>query len=252
MLREMKRALLLLVSISHLAACSSSSGTATPQTDAGSDSGTVADSAPGTVADYGRALDYGTMKPMAGVTITENGGTATTGADGKWSFNVPMGTPMRPKLTLGGYINVHLPEALLNADNDRLDVPMPDLSTFMLGQFAQKGYDVTKASVSVVVYALPPCTSAEGGTLSVVSPAGASVEYFNASFPTTTVSAIVAGQTPAVTVYNLPPGVDFVFQLSHPTCKQLPYPVTVGTRTYTGKVTTEAGDSNSVFVMYMQ
>jgi hypothetical protein len=64
--------------------------------------------------------------------------------------------------------------------------------------------------------------------------------------------AVVAGQTPAVSVYNLTPGVDFVFELKHPTCKQAAFPLTVGTKTITGKVTTEAGNANSVLVMYLQ
>jgi hypothetical protein len=153
---------------------------------------------------------------------------------------------------MNGYINVHLPEEISEADNDRHDLPLPDLQTFQLGQYAQRGYDLTKASISIAVYALPPCAGTEGTTLKVVSPPGASVEYFQASFPSAAVTATVAGEIPAVSVYNLDPGAEFVFELTHPTCKQVPWPVKVGSLTFTGKVTTEAGNANSVLIMYMQ
>ena len=235
-----------------LAACSSSSSPATPARDAGSDSGGSADSAPGTMKEFGRVIDFGTKKALSGATIAANGQTATTGADGKWSLSFPIGTPVRPRISLDGYVVVHLPEEMSDADNDRADLPIPDLMTFQLAQFAQRGYDLTKASISVAVDKMPSCMSTGGATLKVISPPGASVEYFSAGFPTTTASAIVDGEVPAVTVYNLEPGVELVFELSHPTCKQVPYPVKVGSMTITGKVTTEAGNVNSVFVMYMQ
>ena len=237
---------------SGLACSSSSSSTATLGPDAGTDSPATPDAPPGTILEHGRVVDFGDHHALSGATITIGAATTKTAADGKWSIAVPIGTPARPRITLDGYINVNLPEEISTADNDRKDLPLPDLMTFQLGMYAQPGYDLAKASISIAIDLLPSCASADGATLQVVSPAGAKVEYFLNGFPSTNATAVKQGETPAVTVYNLDPGVDFVFEVTHPTCKQAPFPVTVGAQTLTGKTTTEAGNANSVAVIYMQ
>jgi hypothetical protein len=49
-------------------------------------------------------------------------------------------------------------------------------------------------------------------------------------------------------IYDVAPGEDIVFQVDHPTCKQVPYPAPIRGGLFTGHVTTRAsidGDSNS-------
>jgi hypothetical protein len=235
-----------------LGCSSSSSPGSTPESDAStSDSGTP-EAAPNTINEHGHIIDYNNMTALAGVTVTAAGLTTTTGADGKWSLAIPAGTPSRPKVTFPGYIDVNLPEEIATGENDRHDLPIPDVMTYQLGQYAQRGYDTTKAAVSVAIHLRSTCASQAGATLTVVSPSGASVEYFKNGFPSQSATSVSAGETAAVTVYNLTPGVDPVFQLSHPTCMQEAFPVTDGTVTFTGKVTLEAGNANSVLVMYLK
>jgi hypothetical protein len=76
--------------------------------------------------------------------------------------------------------------------------------------------------------------------------------YFKGGLPSKGATAVVAGQRPAISIYNLTPGGDVSVTLTHPTCKQAPFPTTVGNATFTGKVTLEAGKANSALVMYLQ
>jgi hypothetical protein len=262
----MRRACFFVVSLASFASiaslsvvgCSSSSSPSTASDastseDAGTD-GVAPDAAPGTIYERGRILDYGSMTPLKGVTVTIGSLSVQTGADGKWAVPIPMGTPVRAKITDTGYIDVHLPELSGTGDVQRADVPIPDLMTFMYGQYAQPGYDTTKASVSVHIDKFSSCASIEGATLTVMTPAaGAKVEYFKGGFPSPMATSVSAAETGGhVSVYNVDPTADIVFQLSHPTCTQAPFPVTDGTQTLTGKVTLEAGNANSVFIMYLK
>jgi len=93
----MRRAMMLLTC---LLACSSSSGSPSA---AGGDAGTSADATPdapvGNVVEHGTIVDYFTLKPIAGLTVSDNGVTTTTDANGVWSLTVPKSSTLQVIVT---------------------------------------------------------------------------------------------------------------------------------------------------------
>jgi hypothetical protein len=92
----------------------------------------------------------------------------------------------------------------------------------------------------------------------VTSPPGAKVMYFDAKgYPSVAVPSFVQPQDPerpVADIYDVPPGSDIAFQVTHPTCKQTSS-ATVPGGTFTGKVTTRAaepGDNNSALVVTLE
>lgn len=200
----------------------------------------------------GRVVDYATNKPLAGVKIVMGTATFTTPADGKYAIQVPKDVPLDAKVTKDGYIVGFMPEESFSGDGDRGDFTLPDLNTYNLAELGQDGYDESLASVTIVVRTLPSCASDDGATLTVTAPSGTKTLYFKGGLPSASTTAVQAGQTPAISVYNVTPGAELQFTLSHPTCTQAPFPVTVGTATFTGKVSTEAGKASSALIVYLQ
>lgn len=231
--------------------CSSSSQSQPGGNDAGSSEGGV-EAGVATVTVTGRVYDYATNKGLAGATVTEVGATTTTDADGKWSLKVPINTPSSTLVFKDGYIRGHMPEEIYSGDYDRGDMPLPDLNTFMLAELAQNGYDESKAAISIVVRTLPSCASDDGATLTVTAPDGTSTVYFKGGLPSASATAVSKGQSPAINVYNIPAGDNLTLTLTHPTCKQVPFPYTEGNATFTGNTVTEAGKSNSALVLFLQ
>jgi hypothetical protein len=142
-------------------------------------------------------------------------------------------------------------------DIDRGNIIIPDQSTFQVERLILSSNDA-QAIVYIVVLTTGSCTSVAGGTLTVTSPAGAQVSYFNTkgdpSTQQTSFADLSAGR-PVAVIFNATPGADVTFQVNHPTCHQAAYPVTNGGAQFTGQVTTkpsEPGDNNSAIVVVMQ
>jgi hypothetical protein len=257
-----------------LLACSGSSqgttGGGQPQDDGGGGGGDDGGSSSGgaTVTEHGIVYDYGTMLssgklvPVQGLTVTDGNQTTTTDAQGNWSLTLPMGATLAAVVngtTKGDpYSNLFLPTATAAAgDLDHGNIIIPDQSTFQLERLILTS-DNTQAVVHVVVLPTGSCTSVAGGTLTVTSPAGAQVMYFNTTGdPSTqqTSFADLSGGRPVADIFNVTPGADLEVQVNHPTCHQAPFPVTSNGAQLTGQVTTmasEPGDNNSALVVVMQ
>jgi len=246
---------------------SSSSGTPSPPADAGHseaqaappvvDAGAI-DAFAGAATEHGVVIDYGTLKPQAGLTVTDNDASTTTDEAGAFSLMISPGSKLAPQVTGPSYSHLLFPESVpAAADVDFGQLVMPSSSTFMLEQVGLSN-KMTQALVQLVVVTAPTCASAVGGTISVVSPAGTSFTYFSTdSLPDGTVTsfAAVTPPRPVAVVYNVAPGVAIDIQITHPTCKQAAFPFTYQGKTYTGKVptmATEPGDYNSAMVMMLQ
>ena len=241
-------------------ACSSSSDTpasTTSDTGASKDTATTNDAADGgagsTFKDHGVVLDYLSRKPLADITVSEGGVTAKTDAAGAFSLDVPTGTPLELMLSGGTYTKTYIAEVILGQDYER-KVPIPDLTLFHVGSNSFDGFDNTRGIVYVVARATGSCTSVDGGKITLKSPTDAKFEYFTDKLPDSARTEFkwVDDDTPVAAVYNVPPGQQIDIQIDHPTCKQIAFPAKVGEVTYTGRVTVEAGDANSVSIFYLQ
>jgi hypothetical protein len=266
--------LAILVPLASMACSSSSSGDAGKGS--GSSSGTVndaggPDAAPdaagsdwdgGEITEMGTLVDYETLAPVVGLTVTDNGVSATTDSQGAWSLTVPSNvTAIQPVVTgtsAGSaysklYFPVLSPVGVVNTGTNVI----PDSSTLALEQQILAN-DTTKALVQIVAVAAPSCASAVGGTLEVVSPAGAPFRYFStANVPATTVSSFqdVKAPRPVAVVYNIPVGSQVTVAVTHPTCTLAPFPAVAGGETVTGQATTiatEPGDVNGSLVIVLQ
>jgi hypothetical protein len=207
----------------------------------------------GTVKDRGVVFDYLSGKPVANITLTENGTTATTDDKGAFSLDVPTGKPLELVVTGADTPKTYIGEMILGADVDR-KIPIPTLSLFRVGKNSFTDIDPAKALVYLVVRPTGACTDVSGGTITVKSPADAKYEYFTDKLPDAERKEFkfIDPDVPVVAVYNVPVGEQIDVEITHPTCKQIPYPAKVGTETYTGRVTTEGGDANSVLIYYLQ
>jgi hypothetical protein len=254
----------ILVVVSTLACSSSHSSTpgATPNgpgSDASTTGDIAVDAAPGTSVEHGTFVDYMTLKPVAGLTIEDNGLTTTTDANGAWSLTVPLGSLLQPTITGDNRTKLLFPDATAStSDVDFGTVVMPDHTAYMLEQGTLASFDATKALVQVVVATAGSCASAVGGTLNVVSPAGALMAYFGSGgIPETSVTSFqaVKPNRAVAVVYNIPPDADLELSVTHPTCTQAPFTSVSGGKTLSSHVRlqpAEPGDVNSAIYIVLQ
>ena len=225
------------------------------------DAGTDASIQPfsGPAVEHGIMLDYTSLMPVAGVTVTDHGASAMTDANGVWSIAVPPNTPLlSPLITFPKYGPTYFPEAVPVAAD--IDFGANVFATASLFGVAQSGLgnDMTKGLAYIVVYLMPSCPSAVGGTIKLLAPSGTSTVYFSSdSLPDNTVKSFQAVDSPrpVAVVFNIPLGADLSIEMSHPTCTQVPFPFMRDGRMYDGKVpivATEPGDYSSALVLMLQ
>jgi hypothetical protein len=211
------------------------------------------------ITEHGVIIDYFTKRPVAGLTVSDNGASTTTNTLGQWSLTVPSGAVLQPTIAGPSYSSVLYPDSTpVGSDVDFSTELMPNHSSFMLEQGLLDNFDTSQALVHVVVRPTGACAGVEGGTIQVVSPPGASVTYFSAAgIPTTSLTSIQPqdGDRPVAVVYNVSPGADVQIAVNHPSCAMVPFPATYSGRTYSGHVRTvaaEPGDYNTAMVVLMQ
>lgn len=217
----------------------------------------------GIVYDYGTLLTSGTLAAVEGLTVADGTATTTTDANGNWSLTMPASATLSPTVTGTSkgdpYSFLMFPSATAAGPSvDWGNIIIPDQSTFSLEQVTL-GSTNTDAVVHVVANLTGSCTSLAGATLTLTSPPGAMVNYFDAQgYPSATQTSMVdppVPQRPVADIYNATPGVAITFTLTHPTCHLAPYPITFAGGTFTGQVTTKAaepGDNNSALNILLE
>ena len=238
------------------------SGAPSAHVSAGGDAGASTEGgAPsaGSIVEHGAIVDYFSLKPVAGLTVTDNGVTTKTDANGAWSLTVPSTSMLQPVVTGPAYTRLLFPDSTASgADVDFGTSVMPDSSTYNLEQNSLQAFDPAKALVQVVLIPTGNCKSVVGGTAKVVSPKGAALTYFStAGIPSESESAFqdVKPNRPVVVIANIDVGSELVVKIDHPTCKQMEFPSTYAGKTYSGTVRTEAaepGDNNAAIVILME
>ncbi|MGO8996406.1 MAG: hypothetical protein ACLQVI_24085 [Polyangiaceae bacterium] len=262
---------LLLLSVSCFSCSSGSSAPASPHDDAGGVGG--ADTGSPTTSDAGSGdagsitltgvmVDYETLNPVPGLTVTDNGVTATTNDAGTWTLTEPASvTTIAPMITGPNYSRLTFPFVTPpSSPSGVLDFGpqvIPDSPTFSLEQSVLNN-TTTQALVQVVVALKPSCASAVGGTLTVTSPAGAAFKYFStANVPDATKTSFQAVTPPrsVAVIYNIPVGSQVSVQVTVPNCTQVAFPTAFNGIMYPGTTTTtptEPGDNNSALVVVLQ
>ncbi len=203
---------------------------------------------PPMVTEHGVMLDYQSLMPVAGLTITDGAASTMTDAQGMWMLMVPAG-PLAPVVTGPSYSQDVFPSSTSAAsDVDFGPQVIPTASAYNLEQILLSN-DNTKALVHLVALPSTTCTDPSGGTVKVLSPAGAMVAYFAASSvpdPALTATQTVMAPRPIAVIFNVTPGADVSFEFHHPTCTQVPYPATFNGKVLSGKVPTTAAEPNHV------
>jgi hypothetical protein len=245
-------ALLSMCALFNAAACSGDddarggSGSA----DGGADAAAVDSGA--RVTDRGKVIDYDTKKGVADVVVTEGDSTTTTAADGTFAVTPLANTKVTLSFRKDKYTKLDWPEVILTGDRDRGNVGVVSLETFHLGSGALDGYDPALGIVYLSIKPAGSCTDTAGSSVEVLSPANATVRYAVKGLPRPAQTSTFPGEDPGVVVYNLQPGEAVTLAVTHPTCKQAPFPYTLGTATFTGNIVTAGGDGNTYAIVYME
>jgi hypothetical protein len=251
-----------------LVACGSSSTGGNPATggqdasmheDSGAVDASAIDGFAGAVTEHGIELDYATLKPVAGLTVSDNGMSSTTDATGAWSIMLPAGTAtLTPTVSGPSYSETLFPQTVPAAADVDFGQAVSGTSSIYAVELEGLTADMTKGLVQVVVVTASSCASSAGGTLQVLSPSGASVVYFSTtSLPDDSLTSFqaVTAPRPVAVVYDIALGENLTVSMTHPTCTQAPFPFTYGGRTYTGVVpmmAAEPGDYNSAMVLMLE
>ena len=208
------------------------------------------------VGQHGRVVDYFNLTPLAGFTVTDGNNTTMTDSDGQFVLPAPMDTALAPTVTGPSYSMLSLAAAhATDTDVDLGPITIPSSATFGT-ELSVIGADTSKALVQVIIIPTGSCTSLAGGTLTVQSPAGASVAYFSTSgFPVAAAFSDVMSHRPSAVLFNLEPGADIEVEMSHPTCKLAPKGTAYNGAVYDGvakTVAAEPGDNNEALVLLAQ
>lgn len=197
----------------------------------------------GTLFDYGSLLG-GQMSPVHSLTISDGAQTATSDSGGKFALVEPTGVVLNATISgssgSDAYPKLFLPEVIFNGpDGDRGDAILADQSTFSLEQTLLSP-DTTKALVQLVVLPTGSCKSAEGGTIVVDSPADVKVRYMDSiGYPRpaqTQIASFPQIWRASAVLYDVDPTATLSVRVTHPTCKQIPFPADFRSTTFTGNV----------------
>jgi hypothetical protein len=239
--RWMRVLLSSLAALIAVAGCGSKSG-------AGSDAGAADLAGAPMFTEHGVMLDYDTLKPVAGLTVTDGDASTTTDAMGQWSLT-RTAAALAPVVTGASYSKVIFPLSNpVGADIDFGPQVIPTANTYNLEEVVL-AQDTTKALVHIVALTGGTCSDPSGATLTLLSPAGATLIYFDpSSYPNMQAKTTlkVTAPRPLAVVINVTPGADVTFTFQHPTCTQVPWPATFNGKAITGMVPTLAAEPDHI------
>lgn len=198
----------------------------------------------------GRAAVVQTNKPIEGATIRVAGKQATSGADGRYSLIVPRGLPITLKLSAPDHYQLIEQEYVIDQPTyERGDSLTLRNQTAMLLAAFLSDLDKSKGLVAVSVIPLKGCPTEGGTVLTMASPSGASLRYTQGGVPDSN-NYLTEGDTNGALFYNVLPG-PVTITAESPHCVMAPFPVKADGVTYTGALTTEAGESFSFMRIFL-
>ena len=151
----MSARLSILISMCFVAACSSSPGAQSSRSGVGSASDAVPrsqpshdagdalpEAAPGTAIVHGTMVDFESLSPVQGLTVTSDGVSATTDKSGQWSLEVPLGSTLHATVTSSTYSRLLFPDLVVtDPDVDLSTSVIPDSNTYSLEEQILSGFD---------------------------------------------------------------------------------------------------------------
>ena len=229
-----------------VAACSDSSSS-TPTNTGGVDGGGTGETGPvgsGEAKQTGKIVGALDKLGVEGATISIDGKTASSKADGTYEIVVPKDKPYTMSVSADGFFKLNEQEWILKKDQlDRGETSFlsKDIGS-LLASFLPARDSVNKGLLVVRVLPVPPCDSEQGTTVTI-APAGASkATYFSGGRPNQQSTSTTKGEAFSVAFSDVDPGVNIVVTANSPLCEQLPWPQDQGDVTYTGNQKAEAGD----------
>jgi hypothetical protein len=194
----------------------------------------------------------GSNAAIAGATVTAGDQTATTAADGTFSFTLQKGEPFQLNVTADGYATLIEQQTSLQANYDAGSTTIVPNATASLLTSILSGYDATLGVLSIAVTPTGACASEDGTTITV-SPAGsARVVYMSNGIPSTTLTAVKGGQFPSAVIYNVAPNAPLTVTATLATCTQVAFPFTQDGVDYTGMISTQAGEVTGFARVFLQ
>jgi hypothetical protein len=243
------------IAMGTITACGDDDNTPIGTRDGGSETPEAAPVVPGAgeVKQTGKIVRANeTAVLVSGATVTIADKSATTNATGDYEIAVPKGKPVFMTVTAPDYYKLLEQEYVVNADafergpTQLLSVELANfLTSFLPNRKAEKGVLVVK------INAQAPCTTEEGATVALEPQGESQLRYFNGQLPSSSATSAHGGDSFNAAFYNVEIGVPLKVTVTHPTCAQVAFPVTVGSVTFTGSQKTEAGDALSYMRLYI-
>ncbi|MGH7327502.1 MAG: hypothetical protein ACREJX_04055, partial [Polyangiaceae bacterium] len=168
---------------------------------------------------------------------------------GNYSQQITQNTPYSMTVTDDSYKKLQEQEWFLTGDYDAktTSIVAAALNTVVSGSLP--GYDTTKVALGLGVYyndgvnyTLGACKDNGGATIAIDPPTAGKLVYFGTGHtpaPAGTTSVQTGAINPSALLYNLDPSAPLpTITVTPPgNCTVAPYPLTIGTLTYTGKYT---------------
>ncbi|WP_394835981.1 hypothetical protein LVJ94_03625 [Pendulispora rubella] len=191
----------------------------------------------------GAITNLDTKIPVTGVTVDAGFGNhrTVTDAQGAWTISrLPRFLPFTPELSADAFVHITLQEYVLLGDFARGGFELAPLARAQTSRGRLADYDPTKGVQHFTLINRGDCEDPSGGTIVVPPGSSAHVKYFKGGRLSDEPS-ISAHEDPQVYFYNVDLDKPLEYELVHPTCKLVPFPVKVGNVIYTGKMPVEAG-----------
>jgi len=191
----------------------------------------------------GLITNLDTKASVPGVTVNADFGNHSTVTDalGAWSLSrLPKFIPFTPTVAADGFVRITLQEYVLLGDFDRGGFELAPEARAATSRGRLSDYDPTKGVQHFTLINTGHCEDPSGATIAVPPGSSARVKYFK-NGRLSDEPSISSNEDPQVYFYNVDLDEPFEYELVHPTCKVVPFPVRVGNVVYTGKLTVEPG-----------
>jgi hypothetical protein len=235
-------------------ACASHKGTGGNTTGGDPNGDGKTDPTPGVgqVVQKGTIVDFDTKKPVKGANVSAAGQTVTTDADGAYALILEKGKPFTMEVTMENYAKLVEQETSLDADFDKGKTSFIGTFTASFLTGTLDGYDASLGVLSVQLIPTGNCSNEDGAKVTVSPEGSAKVKYVSGGIPSSRRAAVTAGQFPSAVIYNVQPGVPVSVSVQHDKCKETAFPVVKDGVSYTGGITTEAGQATSFARIFLE
>lgn len=195
----------------------------------------------------GQVIDLLAKTGIANATIDfGNGITTTSDGSGNYTLQIAQNTPYSMTVTADTYTKLQEQEWFLTGDYDAKTTSIVPASLNAIVSSGLPGYDTTKVALGLGVYynngvdyTLGNCKDNAGATIAIDPPTAGTLVYFGTGHtPVSGATSVQSGAiNPSALLYNLDPNAapPTITVTPPANCTVVPYPLTIGTLTYTGK-----------------